>query len=281
MSGKVGINIGRAAIYVILVIIALLCIMPLYIMIVNATRSTEQINKGISIFPSTFLATNWNILDKGGSLNLLRALGNSVFISVTTTTITVYFSLLCAYAIEIYNFALKKFTLGLVLFLIMIPGQVSIIGFYRLVVNFGWLDSYFPLILPAIAGAGAVFFFKQYLESCVILELIHAARIDGCSELGIFHKIMMPIAAPGAFTMAIFAFVGSWNNFFTPFLILNTQEKFTLPMVIQVIVNGNTFFREMGALYLGLAISIAPVIIVYIALSKYIISGIAMGALKE
>ncbi|MCL2698371.1 MAG: carbohydrate ABC transporter permease [Oscillospiraceae bacterium] len=281
MSAKIGINIGRVFIYILLAFLTFLCVAPLWILVVNSTRSTAEINLGISLIPSTNLAFNWRVLDQGGSVDLFRSFGNSAFISSLTTVLTVYFGLLCAYAIEIYDFKLKKITLGLVLFLIMIPGQVAIIGFYQLVVSFNMLNSYIPLILPAIGGAGAVFFFKQYLESCVIMELIHAARIDGCSELGIFHKIMMPIAAPGAFTMAIFAFVGSWNNFFTPFLIITDQKKSTLPMAIQIIINGNTYNRELGAFYLGLAITIVPVIVVYIALSKYIISGIAMGALKE
>jgi multiple sugar transport system permease protein len=281
MGRKIGINTGRFFIYVFLVLLTFLCIAPIYILLINATRNTAEINSGIALLPSTHLGFNWRVLDGGGTVDLFRSFGNSAFISTATTVLTVYFGLLCAYALEIYNFKLKKFTLGLVLVLIMIPGQVAAIGFYQQMAWFNLLNSYVPLILPAIGGAGAVFFFKQYLESCVIMELIHAARIDGCSELGIFHKIMMPIAAPGAFTMAIFAFVGSWNNFFTPFLIITNQRQATLPMAIQIIIAGNTYNRELGAFYLGLAISIAPVIVVYVALSKYIISGIAMGALKE
>jgi multiple sugar transport system permease protein len=281
MSAKIGFNIGRVFIYIFLAFLTFLCVAPLYILLINATRNTAEINQGIALLPSTHLGFNWRVLDQGGTVDLFRSFGNSAFISTTATALTVYFGLICAYAIEIYNFKLKKFTLGLVLFLIMIPGQVAAIGFYQQMATFNLLNTYIPLILPAIGGAGAVFFFKQYLESCVIMELIHAARIDGCSELGIFHKIMMPIAAPGAFTMAIFAFVGSWNNFFTPFLIITDQSRATLPMAIQIIIAGNTYNRELGAFYLGLAISITPVIIVYIALSKYIISGIAMGAVKE
>jgi len=125
-----------------------------------------------------------------------------------------------------------------------------------------------------------VFFGKQYLESVVIHDLIDAARIDGCGELGIFHRVMMPLAVPGAFTLGIFSFVASWNNFFTPFILLSSVEKYTLPMLVQTL-RGDVYRTEYGAIYLGLAMTIVPIIIIYALFSRYIVSGIAMGAVKE
>ncbi|MCL1823752.1 MAG: carbohydrate ABC transporter permease, partial [Oscillospiraceae bacterium] len=142
------------------------------------------------------------------------------------------------------------------------------------------MNSYIPLIIPSIAAPATVFFAKQYLESCVIHDLIHAARIDGAGEFGIFHRIMMPIAAPGAFTMGIFAFVGSWNNLFLPYMILNEKSKFTIPILVKEF-RGNPYRVEYGAVYLGIAVTILPVIVVYCFLSKFIVNGIAMGAVKE
>jgi multiple sugar transport system permease protein len=110
--------------------------------------------------------------------------------------------------------------------------------------------------------------------------LIDAGRVDGASELGIFHRIMMPIAMPGAVTLAIFTFVGSWNNFFTPFIMISSIEKYTLPMLIQLL-RGDVYRTEYGAIYFGLAMTAIPVIIIYTFFSKYIISGIAMGSVKE
>jgi multiple sugar transport system permease protein len=162
----------------------------------------------------------------------------------------------------------------------MVPTQVSIIGFYRYMAIFKLTNSYIPLILPAIAAPSAIFFAKQYLESVVVKELIDAARIDGCGELGIFHRIMLPIAKPGAFTLGIFAFVGSWNNFFTPFIMISKMNKYTLPMLVQTL-RGDTYRTEYGSIYLGLVVSIIPIIIVYAIFSKYIVNGIAMGAVKE
>jgi multiple sugar transport system permease protein len=144
----------------------------------------------------------------------------------------------------------------------------------------GLADSYLQLILPSIASAGAVFFCKQYLESIVINDLVDAGRIDGCSELGIFHQIMLPIAAPGAFTLGIFAFVGAWNNFFNAFILITSRDKYTLPMLV-LTLRGDVYRHEYGAIYLGLAATVIPIIIIYFLFSRYIVNGISLGAVKE
>ena len=269
----------RIFVYTVLVIIFVVCILPLWIMLVNATRSTSEIQQGISLIPGNNLLMNWNTLT-GRGFNIMHGLFNSSFISVSVTVLTVYFSMMFAYAIHVYDFSYKKFIYAFVVLLVMVPTQVSVIGFYRYMATFHLTNSYLPLILPAIAAPSAIFFAKQYLESVVVRELIDAARIDGCGELGIFHRIMLPIAKPGAFTLGIFAFVGSWNNFFTPFIMISKMNKYTLPMLVQTL-RGDTYRTEYGSIYLGLAVSIIPIIIVYAIFSKYIVNGIAMGAVKE
>jgi multiple sugar transport system permease protein len=114
----------------------------------------------------------------------------------------------------------------------------------------------------------------------IIQDLIDAARIDGASELGIFHRVMLPLAVPGAATMGIFAFVASWNNFFNAFIMISSIEKYTLPMLVQTL-RGDVYRTEYGAIYLGLALTVIPIIIIYAIFSRYIISGIALGAVKE
>jgi ABC-type glycerol-3-phosphate transport system permease component len=192
----------------------------------------------------------------------------------------VYFSMLTAYGIVVYEFVGKRFLYNSILVLVMIPLQLSIIGFYHYMSQIGLADNYLSLILPSIASAGSVFFAKQYLESVVIQDLIDAGRIDGSSELGIFHRIMLPIAAPGAFTLGIFAFVGSWNNFFNAFILISTRDKYTLPMLVQTL-RGDVYRTEYGSIYLGLAFTIVPIIIIYFIFSRYIVNGISMGAVKE
>ncbi|MCX7903589.1 MAG: carbohydrate ABC transporter permease [Caloramator sp.] len=279
MNYTVKTKIMRAFIYFILVILFLMCVVPLWILLVNATRSTPEIQQGVSLIPSKNLLVNWRNLTNRG-FNIWRGFFNSALISVSVTVLTVYFSMMFAYAIHVYDFASKKFLYSFIILLVMVPTQVAIIGFYKYMSILNLLNSYIPLIVPAIAAPSSIFFAIQYLESTIVKELIEAARIDGCSELTIFHKIMLPIAKPGAVTMGIFAFVGSWNNFFTPFVLISKMEKYTLPMLVQTL-RGDVYRTEYGSIYLGLAVSIIPILIVYILFSRYIVNGIAMGSVKE
>jgi len=269
----------RIFVYIILASLLVMCVFPVWILLVNATRSTSEIQQGISLIPSNNLVANWKNLT-GRGFSITRGFFNSSIISVSVTVLTVYFSMMFAYAVHVYDFSYKKFLYGLVLLLVLVPTQVSIIGFYRYMNALKLTNTFIPLIVPAIAAPGSIFFAKQYLESVIVKDLIDAARIDGCSEIRIFHRIMLPIAKPGAFTMGIFAFVASWNNFFTPFMMISKMPKYTLPMLVQTL-RGDTYRTEYGSIYLGLAVSIVPIIIVYAIFSKYIVNGIAMGSVKE
>jgi ABC-type glycerol-3-phosphate transport system permease component len=278
-SYRVNTILMRVFVYAVLIILLAVTIVPIWLLIVNATRSTTEIQQGLSLLPSTHLGENYRILVSKG-INMVRGFSNSLFVAVASTLVTVYFSLLTAYGIVVYEFKGKQFFSNFIIVLVMIPMQLSIIGFYQYMSKLGLTDNYASLILPLIANAGGVFFGKQYLESMVIQDLIDAARIDGASELGIFHMIMLPLAAPGAATMGIFAFVASWNNFFNAFILITSIEKYTLPMLVGTL-RGDVYRTEYGAIYLGLAITIVPIIIIYAIFSRYIVSGIAMGAIKE
>ena len=274
-----GTFVQRFFVYVLLTILLILVVVPIWLLIVNGTRSTTEIQQGISLLPSTHAIENYNIL-LGRGLDLPRGFANSLFLAVISTIVTVYFALLTAYGIVVYEFPGKKYFSNFIIILVMIPLQLSIIGFYQYMSKLGLVDNYLSLILPLIASASAVFFGKQYLEAIVIQDLIDAGRIDGASELGIFHTIMLPLAVPGAITMGIFAFVGSWNNFFTPFIMITSIEKYTLPMLVQT-MRGDVYRTEYGAIYLGLAMTVVPIIILYAIFSRYIVSGISLGAVKD
>jgi multiple sugar transport system permease protein len=272
-------NISRGLIYVFLALLLVVTIIPIRLLIVNATRSTTEIQNGISILPSTHLIDNYRILLSKG-LRIGRGFSNSFVLAAATTIISVYFSMLTAFGIVVYEFKGKQLFNNFIVVLVMIPMQLTIIGFYHYMSKLGLTDNYLALILPSIASAGTVFFAKQYLESMIIQDLIDAARIDGAGELGIFHRIMMPLAVPGMATMGIFAFVASWNNFFTPFIIISSLDKYTLPMLVKTL-QGDVYRTEYGAIYLGLALTIVPIMVIYAIFSRNIESGIAMGAIKE
>lgn len=265
--------------HIFLIVLAIIVILPIWILLVNSTRSSVQIQQGISLLPGTSFLHNWDVIAKKG-LNLTRGLTNSLLIAFSTTFLSVYFGLMTAYAIKVYDIKFKKQIYGMVLLLVMVPAQLSIVGLYDYVAGLGLLNSYIPIIIPAVASASTVFFLKQYLDSALVPELIQAARIDGAGELTIFNKIAMPLAAPGMFTVAIFSFVASWNNFLVPFTLITEQDKYTLPMLMSTL-KGNTYRTDYGGVYLGMAISVIPIIIVYALFSKNIVNGVSMGSVKE
>lgn len=274
-----GYKIKKGLIYLALILLATACLLPFVLMIVNATRTGRDIMTYFTFIPGDAIVENWKIVS--GYFNLFLGFWNSIKVAVPSTILTIYFSALTAYALAIYEFkGSKAISLFIVIFM-MIPGQLGLIGFYNLVAKLHMVNSYLPLILPAIASTGTVFFLRQYTLSVLSKTLLEAARIDGASEIRIFHKIVFPILAPGLATMAIGAFIGSWNNYLTPLIILNTPEKFTLPVMIASLNSSTDITAQQGAIYLAVAISTVPIIIVFCFCSKYIIGSVTAGAVKE
>lgn len=161
----------------------------------------------------------------------------------------------------------------------MIPAQITMIGFYQMVYKIHMTNHLSMLILPAIASPSMVFFMRQYMKPALSMEIVQSARIDGAKEFYIFNAIALPIMKPAIATQAIFTFVSSWNNLFTPLILLTDQKKYTLPIMISLL-RGDIYKTEYGAVYLGLTLTAAPLIIVYLLLSKYIVAGVALGSVK-
>ncbi len=265
--------------YILCILFTVLCLFPIWVLFVNATRSTTQIQTTVSFLPSNHLIENYRSL-MAKNFMLYRAFFNSLFISVTSTGLSVYFSALTAYGLYIYNFKGKNFLFKFVLVILMIPGQLSMVGFYQFMLKLNLYDSYIPLIVPSIAAPSTVFFLKQYLESVYPKDLTEATRMDGANEFLIFNRITVPIVVPALATMSIFGIVYSWNNYVMPLILLNTQSKFTMPMLVQLL-RTDIYATDYGALYLGLMLTILPLIVIYLILSKAIIRGVALGGIKE
>ncbi|MDD4849373.1 MAG: carbohydrate ABC transporter permease [Gemmiger sp.] len=272
-------NLVKALLYLFLILLAVLCFIPFLLMIINATRTGTEIMKGFSFMPGTALASNWNTVMS--FLDLPRGFLNSLFLAVCNTALVSYFSALTAYALAFYKFKGNKMIFTIMLVFMMIPAQLSMLGFYNLCTSLGLINSYLPLILPSIASPATVFFLRQYILSVLPKSILEAPRIDGAGELLIFHKIVLPIMAPGIATMAIGAFVGSWNNYLIPMLLINKQEKFPLPVMVASLSAVRDITTNLGAVYLVIAISVVPIMIAFCFLSRYIISGISAGSVKE
>jgi len=242
----------------------------------------QRIKKGETLAKLVVLSNirfNWGVLT-GRGFQIWQGFGNSAFISITATLLSVYFSAMTAYGLHVYRFKGRAALWTIILVIIMLPATLSIIGFFQFISRLRLRDSYIPLIIPGIAAAGTVLFLRQYMMSALSVELIDAARIEGANEYRIFNVIILPIVLPALAAQSIFTFVGSWNNFITPFILLSSEKKYTLPMLVQSL-RGNIYRAEYGAIYLGIAISLIPIIVFYAFMSRFIISGITMGGLKE
>lgn len=264
------------------IFLCILSLIPFWIMIVNATRTSVDIQSSFSLIPSHYLAENWQKLLYQASQNvpLWRYMVNSLVIAGGSTVLAVYFSTMTAYGVTAYKFRGANFAWAFIMAIMMIPVQVSSIGFFRFIYQIGWGNNYLPLIIPAIAAPSTVFFMRQYMISALPLEILDSARIDGSGEFRTFNTIAMPLMKPAVATQCIFAFIGSWNNFYTPSMLLTSQAKFTLPMFVQQ-MRGERFRSDHGIIYVGLVVTIMPIFIVYFLLSKYIIAGVALGGVKE
>ena len=268
----------RTLAYIVLIIISFFCLFWFYVLFINATRSNGALKKGFTAIPGGHLIENWkNLL--AGTLPVWNGMFNSIFIATCSAVLCTYFSTMTAYAIHAYNFKAKKFMFTFILAVMMIPTQVTALGFLQLLGKIGLDDSFVPLIVPSIAAPVTFFYMKQYMESTLSLEMIEAARIDGSKEWNTFNKIILPIMKPAVATQAIFQFIAQWNNLFTPTILLTTDSKKTLPMFVQLL-SSNQFRTDYGVVYVGLFVTIIPLVVVYLVLSKYIVAGVALGGVK-
>lgn len=272
-------KVKKMILYFLLILLAVTCLLPFLLTIVNATRSGAEISKSFTLIPGTHIKENWETVFS--YFNLFKGMFNSLKVAVPVTLLTSYFSAMTAYGLAMYEFRGNKVIFMTILVFMMIPGQLSLIGFYNLCTKLHLVNSYIPLIIPAIAAPGTVFFLRQYVLSVLSPSLIEAARIDSAPELYIFHRIVLPVMSPGIATMAIGAFIGSWNSYLLPMIILNKNEKFTLPVMMATLRASKDMAVNQGAVYLAVAISVIPIIIVFCFCSKYIISSISAGSVKE
>ena len=279
-AGKIKLTILRVVVYSILIFLCVLCLFFFYLMVVNSTRSNAQLATGFSLLPKENFFKNFVNAWNDSSINIPRGMLNSLIIALSTAVITTYFSALTAYGVHAYDFKGKKFVFTFIMAVMMIPAQVSALGFIQLMNKLGLTDSYIPLIIPGIAAPVVFFYMKQYMESVLPLDVIDAARVDGSSEFRTFNTIVLPMLKPAIAVQMIFSFVSSWNNYFIPALLLNKAEMKTVPIMIAQLRSADYSKFDMGKVYMFILLAILPVIIVYIILSKSIIKGVTAGSVK-
>ena len=267
--------------YLVLIVLSFLCLFFFYILLVNTTRSHADLQKGFSWLPGNYFFENLKNVANDGSFPMFKGIFNSLVVSTCSAALCTYFSALTAYGLYAYQFKLKKVAFTFIMAILVMPTQVTAMGFLRLMTNIGLYDSLLPLIIPSIASPAVFYFMYSYLESSLPLSLVEAARIDGSGEFMTFNRIVLPIMKPAVAVQAIFAFVGSWNNYFVPALIIQSKDKMTVPILIATLRGADYMSFDMGKIYMMITVAIVPIIIVYLLLSKYIIAGITLGGVKE
>lgn len=273
-------RLARFGCYIVLAILCFLCLFFFYMLIIDSTRNNYQIMQGFAFYPGEALGYNFRNLMNDANIPVISGLINSLIVSALSALLSVYFSSMTAYAIFAYDFKFKKAAFTLILLIMMMPTQISALGFVQQMQSMHLMDSLIPLFLPAIASPIVVFFMKQYMDSSLPIDIVEAARIDGCSEFRTFNSIVMPIMKPALAVQAIFTFVGAWNTFFVPALLINDAHKKTLPILVMQLRNADFLRFDMGQVYIFITMAIVPIIIIYLFLSKYIVGGVTLGSVK-
>ena len=261
----------------ILMIASLTMLFPFYWMVKTALMT----NKAALEFPPKLISWPlfWgNFIEIFQTTGIGRAFLNSAFIAVVSTVGVLFFSSLAAFSFTKLHFRHAKFWFGAFFATMLIPSQILLIPMYVLFSKIGWVDSFLPLIVPQVMINGyGVFLIRQFMVS-VPDSYIEAARIDGLSNFGIYWKIMLPLCKPALVTLGVFTFVGNWNNFIGPLIYIDSEELFTLPLIINSFRTEYTI--QWGLLMAASAVSVIPMIIVYLFAQKSFVAGISMAGLK-
>ena len=282
MKSKTKSSRGRSILaHTVLILLSFMCLFFFYVLIINATRSHAELQKGFSALPGKYFFTNLKNVANDGSFPMFRGILNRLIVSGCSAALCTYFSALTAYGLYAYDFKGKKVAFTFIMAILVMPTQVTAMGFLKLVTNMGMYDSLLPLIIPSIASPAVFYFMYSYLQSSLPISLVEAARIDGSGEFKTFNHIVLPIMKPAIAVQAIFTFVGSWNNYFVPALIIQSKNKMTVPILIATLRGADYMNFDMGKIYMMITVAIVPIIIVYLLLSKYIIAGVTLGGVKE
>lgn len=281
MKDKTVSRIRSIVAHVVLIILSFMCLFFFYVLIVNASHSHAELQKGFSALPGKYFWKNLMNVANDGSFPMFRGILNSIIVSGCSAVLCTYFSSLTAYGLYAYDFKARNVAFTFIMAILVMPTQVTAMGFLRLITKMGLYDSLLPLIIPSVASPAVFYFMYSYLQSSLPMSLVEAARIDGSGEFRTFNSIVLPIMKPAIAVQAIFTFVGSWNNYFVPALVIQSKSKMTVPILIATLRGADYMNFDMGKIYMMITVAIVPIIIVYLLLSKFIIAGVTLGGVKE
>lgn len=263
--------------YILIVFGAALSIFPFYWMVVGATLpSGKLLSVPPNLLPGNYLLENAKSLNE--ALNIPKVMWNSLFISITTTVLSVLLCTMAGYAFAKFKFKGRGVLFFIILSTLMIPFQVTLIPLFEIMVLLDWLNTYQAIILPSLASPFAIFLMRQNMLS-IPDSILEAARIDGAGEFKIFFKIVLPTMKPALAAVSIFIFMAQWNSLLWPLITLNSKEMFTLPVALSSLIGLARI--DYGQLMLGTTLSVIPILVLFLIFQKNFISGILGGSVKE
>ncbi|MZQ83927.1 ABC transporter permease subunit [Paenibacillus sp. 5J-6] len=261
-------------------VLAILALFPFYSLALASLKpSKEMLRYGLNVKlqPELLSFHNYSFLFSASAKKYLIWYKNSVLISIVYTIFCLLLSSMVGYGLAMYRFVGRNIIFLFVLLVMMVPVEIIMLPLYKQMISFRLIDTYAGVILPFVVAPLPIFFFRQYAAG-LPKDFLDAGRIDGCSEYGIFFKIMMPLMAPAFGAMAILQALASWNSFVWPLIVLKTGEKLTLPIGLSSLVTpyGNNY----DILIAGSVLAIVPILIVFIFFQRFFVSGLTVGGVK-
>ena len=256
---------------------AVIMLLPFYFMFVFATHSRTEI---FSLPPPMFFGDDFlnNLKILTERMPFWRNLGWSLYVAIASTALTLLFCSMGGYAFALFEFRYKNALFGLVMGTMLLPSFMNMIPTFIIMDLLGWIDEPRALYIPGAASAFGIFLMRQFVSTSIPKDLIEAARMDNCSELGIFWRIVLPLLKPALGTLGLITFIASWNNFIGPLVVMRSPDMYTLPLALRSLQSPvNT---EWGALMTGSAIATIPLVILFLLSSRQLISGLTAGAVK-
>lgn len=267
----------KGILYLVLLAVALIMLLPFYMMFVMSTLATNEIFSfpPIMVFGSNFGTNFQHMID---AVNLPKAFMNSTIVTFSNVVLVLFFTSIGGYAFSVYNFPGKRVLFTILLGTMMVPFTAGIIPWFIMMSKMGWINNYAALIIPGSANAFGIFWMRQYCQNNVPVSLMEAARIDGCSEWTIFFRVIAPILKPAYASLGIMQFVNVWNEFLQSLLILRKEQYYTLPLLLKTMVSDRG--TDYGAMMLTSTFAVLPLLICFLAASKYFMDGLTAGAVK-
>ncbi len=272
-------KLGRILLYTVLIVTSLLMFIPFYWTVATSFKIEQNVFANPPQWiPNPFTLANFEKVINSPTIRFFHYLGNSIFIASVVTLAHVFFDTLAGYAFGKLKFPGRDVIFFIMLMALMVPFQTNLIPIYKIMASLHMIDTYWALIIPNLTSIFGIFLMRQFMMT-IPEDLLDAARIDGCSEFGVFRRIALPLAVPGIATLVIFTFMGVWNDFLWPRLVINSEKLFTLPLGLAMLQMKNT--SNQAQIMAGTVLTALPMIIVFLFMQRQFIEGMTAGALKE